>query len=109
MNCPWDWDSSLGLKVNTVESAEQMFAGFFKSMVRISMQGRLVYAKVQTRWQELLEADLFNRAYQFLDIAELYVEDYKKNFEKWPHTIGKNTVDEGGWLGNNEVRPIYHP
>jgi hypothetical protein len=111
MNCPWDWDSSLGLKVNTVESAEQMFAAFSSNpWFALVCKADWFMQKVQTRWQELLEADLFNRAYQFLDNrAELYVEDYKKNFEKWPHTIGKNTVDEGGWLGNNEVRPIYHP
>lgn len=110
MNCPWDWDSSLGLKINAVESAQQMFAAFSSNAwLALVCKADWFMQKVQTRWQELLESDLFNRINQFLDDrAELYVEDYKKNFEKWPHTMGLNEIDEGGWMGRNEIRPIYH-
>ncbi|NLB48320.1 MAG: hypothetical protein GX813_00495 [Erysipelotrichia bacterium] len=109
LTCPWDWDSALGLKINAVESGETMFAAFSSNpWLAILPKAQWFMKRVQTRWQQLKAAGLFTSALQFLDDrADLYVDDYKKNFEKWPHTMGRNTVDEGGWLATNEVRPIY--
>ena len=104
LTCPWDWDSSLGLKNNVVEDAQSMFASRCSNpWVSMLTNTEWFMKKVQTRWQGLLNKGFFTKALRMIDdYSARYVDDYKTNFDRWPGTMGRNNEVA------NEVRSIYY-
>lgn len=102
MDCPWDFDSTLGVRKGTLEDAQGMYASK-SSNVWFSMISNTNWfkEKVKAKWNQLRENQLFEKAMNMIeDFSINYVQDYKKNYERWPKTLGSNTET------NHETRAI---
>ncbi|MCQ2797067.1 MAG: CotH kinase family protein [Bacilli bacterium] len=104
-NCPWDFDSSLGVRAKTVENSQGEYVS------RSSNQWLALFSREQ--WFMNLVAEKWNKAYnedklftRVLDMMDTfstqYEADYKKNFDRWPGTIGSNR--EVDFEVRNEVK-----
>ena len=102
MDCPWDFDSAFGVRANTVENSQGLYASKSSNMW-FSMIAKLPFFqnKVKAKWNQLRENQAFEKALNMLeDYSINYVNDYKKNFEKWSSTMGSNPET------NHETRSI---
>lgn len=102
MDCPWDFDSAFGVRVNTVEDSKGIYAAKSSNMW-FSMIAKLPFFqnKVKAKWNQLRENNLFEKALNMLeDYSINYVNEYKKNFDKWTGTMGSNSET------NHETRSI---
>ena len=101
MDCPWDFDSAFGVRANTVEDSQGLFASKSSNMW-FSMICKLNFFKnrVKEKWNKIREDKVLEKALNMLeDYSINYVNEYKKNYEKW-NTMGSNPET------NHETRAI---
>ena len=68
LTCPWDWDSSLGLKKGVVENASEMFASRSSNpWVSMLTNSKWFMEKVQARWSSLYNKGFFTKALRMID------------------------------------------
>lgn len=100
---PWDWDSALGIMkdpdVDEPLACEKNWRGQVNPWLVILINEDWFWNQVVERWTEISEADVRTSLLTMIDkYTELYVDDYKENFEKWPACMGSkvdsNAKDE---------------
>lgn len=91
-NCPWDFDTTFGIRQGTVENSQGIYAAKSTNMW-LSMLPKLPFfmQKVKAKWNAAKEAGVFAKANDMIsEFTAKYVADYKKNYDKWPRTMGSN-------------------
>lgn len=107
LNNPWDFDSTLGVRVGDEKVKGQQLSQEAKDL----MDGKGAYAsvssnmwfsviakapffqeRIKTAYQKLKDDGVFDEINGMLDdYANTYVNDYSKNFQKWTDTIGQRS------------------
>ena len=89
---PWDFDTALGIRQNTVENSQGLFASESSNMwLNLMSKFSWFQTKVKARWNELREQKLFERALDMIeDYSINYKSEYAKNFAKWTSNMGSN-------------------
>ncbi|MDD6302949.1 MAG: CotH kinase family protein [Bacillales bacterium] len=92
LNCPWDFDSSFGVRKGTVEDSKGIYAGVSHNpWFNLLASTDWFMNRVAAKWNKLVEAKLFERANEMLNnFSKLYEEEYAMNFNKWTHIMGNN-------------------
>lgn len=92
LNCPWDFDSALGVRQRAVENAQGDYVGVSSNMW-MSLISKAPFFKnvMKEKWNALMEKGFVDKTNAFIDdFSSRYVNDYKQNFQKWPQNIGNN-------------------
>lgn len=91
-NCPWDWDSSLGVRAGTVENSTGLYANKSSNMwLSLMTKAPFFMELVKQKWAEMTKANIFNKSLEMIDdYTKTYDADYNQNFDKWPRTMGDN-------------------
>lgn len=91
-NCPWDFDTTFGIRQGTVENSQGFYAMNSTNMW-LSMLAKMPFfqAKVRDRWNAAKQAGLFTAASAMIDAyTSRYASDYNQNFTKWKNHFGYN-------------------
>lgn len=92
LNCPWDFDTTFGIRQGTVENSQGFYA-LKSTNMWLSMLGRMPFfqAKVRDKWNAAKQAGLFTKASEMIDnYTEKYASAYNENFTKWKNHFGYN-------------------
>ena len=92
LDCPWDFDSTMGVRAGTIEDSKGMYASQ-SSNIWLSMLSNTNWfkEKVKAKWNKLREDEIFEKALNMIeDFTFSYANDYKQNFTKWNTTMGNN-------------------
>ncbi len=86
----WDFDSAFGLKKDNCESGKGYFAANCNNpWLIILINEPFLQEKIKEKWLELCKYGIVKKALNNLDLySSLYVDDYLKNFQRWPGSIG---------------------
>ena len=101
-NCPWDFDSTMGVRqsgdrssaegVSFSRDAQGYYASRSSNMwLSIIAKAQFFKDKVKNLWNQLKEEGVFAKVAAMQDdYSTTYVDDYAKNFTRWPRTMGNN-------------------
>lgn len=92
LNCPWDYDSALGVRQRAVEDAQGDYVGICSNMW-MSLISKAPFFKeaLKEKWNTLKAAGFIDNTNAMIDdFVSRYVNDYKQNFNKWPRNMGNN-------------------
>lgn len=96
----WDFDSAFGLRKGYCESGKDYYAATNSNPWLVILTNQDFFkSRVKAKWAEMTKYGVVKKTLNSLvTYSTDYVSDYKKNYDRWPNSIGYNAAVD------NEVR-----